>query len=154
MRLCDFLTSCGVFYRFQLGFRPGDSAVMHLICIVNTIYKALEEGLKVRAVFLDVSKAFDKVWHRGLLAELESLRITGCLLLWFRGYLSDGVQRVTIDGIRSDWGKVEAGVLQGSVLGPLLFLVCINDIVDSISSDFVLFADDSLFIDEVISPTF
>jgi hypothetical protein len=69
----NFLNNTGFFYRFQSGFRPGDSTVMQLIFVVNKIYQALEKGNEVRAVFLDISKAFDKVWHQGLLTKLKSI---------------------------------------------------------------------------------
>ena len=93
------------------------------------------------------SKAFDRVWHRGLLHKLENIGCTGQLLEWFRNYLSDRKQRVVIRGQSSNWADVEAGVPQGSVLGPLLFLIFINDIVHSINSFIRLFADDtSLYI--------
>ena len=91
--------------------------------------------------------------HQGLIAKLESLGVRGNLLDWFISYLSGRTQRVTIDGVSSSWRRITAGVPQGSVLGPLLFLVYINDIVDQISSDCFLFTDDSLLLDEVTSPT-
>jgi hypothetical protein len=104
----------------------------------------LEKGHEVRDVFLDIYKAFDKVWHKGLLAKLKSVGISGLLYSWFESYLTNRYQRVSVNGSNSDWGETEAGVPQGSVLGPLHFLVYINDISDDISSDCFLFADDSL----------
>ena len=80
------------------------------------------EGKEVRMVFLDISKAFDKVWHKGLLYKLESLGVRDPLLKWIKSYLTGRKQRVIIDGQSSDWREIEAGVPQGSVLGPLLFL--------------------------------
>ena len=112
----------------------------------------MENGHEVFAVFLDISKAFDKVCHKGLLAKLKSNGINGSLLRWFESYSTERYQRVIIEGTSSDWAPIEAGVPQGSVLGPLLFLVYINDIADNISSTYFLFADDSLLLDEVISP--
>ncbi|CAB4008479.1 Hypothetical predicted protein [Paramuricea clavata] len=127
------------------GFRPGDSTVMQLVFVVNKIYQALEIGNEVCAVFLDISKAFDKVWHKGLLAKLKSVGINGPLLQWFESYLTERYQSVTIEGKSSHWAHIEAKVPQGSVLGPLLFLIYINDIADVSSTGF-------LFADEVISP--
>lgn len=150
--LYEFLSKQNFFHYFQSGFRPGDSTVMQLIYIVNKIYNALEKGHEVRAVFLDISKAFDKVWHKGLLAKLKSIGISGPLYSWFESYLTNRYQRVSVNGFNSDWRKTEAGVPQGSVLGPLLFLVYINDISDDVSSDCFLFADDSLLLNEVTSP--
>jgi hypothetical protein len=120
--------------------------------IIHEIYYAFEKGHELRAVFLDISKAFDKVWHRGLLAKLQSIGINGPLLQWFESYLLDRRQRVTIEGENSDWTRIEAGVPQGSALGPLLFLIYINDFPTNISSTCFLFADDSLLMNEVITP--
>jgi hypothetical protein len=83
--------------------------------------EALEEGKEVRMVFLDISKAFDEVWHKGLLHRLESLGVRDPLLKWIKSYLSERKQRVIIDGQSSDWMQIEAGVPQGSILGPFLF---------------------------------
>ena len=125
---------------------------MQLIFIVDKIYKALEKGHEVRAVFLDISKAFDRVWHRGLLVKLKSLGVDDQLLTWFESYLSNRKQRVVIEAECSDWQNIKAGAPQGSVLGPLLFFIYINDIADNILTECFLFADDSLLLEEVESP--
>lgn len=131
----------------QSGFVPGDSTVNQLVDIYNTFCKALDEGKEVRAIFCDISKAFDRVWHKGLLFKLHSVGISGPLLLWFTDYLQNRKQRVVLPGVNSTWASVKAGVPQGSILGPLLFLLYINDIVENINSSIRLFADDtSLYI--------
>ncbi|MCG7881047.1 MAG: hypothetical protein JAY96_05605 [Candidatus Thiodiazotropha endolucinida] len=128
---------------FQSGFTRGDSTVNQLVDIYNTFCQALDEGKEVRAVFCDISKAFDRVWHRGLIAKLKHYGICGPLLEWFKSYLSNRCQRVVIPGGNSDWTEIKAGVPQGSILGPLLFIVYINDIVNEIQSNIRLFADDT-----------
>ncbi|XP_053378589.1 uncharacterized protein LOC128548180 [Mercenaria mercenaria] len=133
----NFLTTA------QSGFIPGDSTVNQLVLIYETLCKALDDGLEVRVVFFDISKAFDKVWHKGLLSKLEYAGITGPLLSWFQSYLSDRRQRVILPGTQSSWAHIKAGVPQGSILGPLLFLIFINDIVHEIRSCINLFADDT-----------
>jgi hypothetical protein len=85
-----------------LGFRPGDSSVNQLILITHKMYEGLEQGNEVRMVFLDISKAFDKVWHKGLLYKFERLGVRDPLLKWFKTYLTGRKQRVIIDGQSSD----------------------------------------------------
>ena len=121
--------------------------------IYNTFCKALDEGKEVRAIFYDISKAFDRVWHRGLLYKFRREGITGSLLQWFSNYLHDRKQRVVLPGATSDWSTVRAGVPQGSILGPLLFLICINDIFEDIHSSIRLFADDTSLYIIVDDPT-
>ena len=143
----NFLNDHQVITTLQSGFVPGDSTVNQLVEIYNTFCQALDEGKEVRAIFCDISKAFDRVWHKGLLFKLNSVGISGSLLQWFTDYLDNRKQRVVIPGVCSDWSLVKAGVPQGSILGPLLFLLYINDIVENINSSVRLFADDtSLYI--------
>ena len=99
----------------------------------------------MRLVFADISKAFDRVWHAGILHKLKNNGITGSLNKWFSDYLTDRKQCVVINGHSSEYGTIEAGVPQGSVLGPLLFLIFIDDIKEGLESKISLFADDSLF---------
>ena len=90
-----------------------------------------------------VPKAFDRVWHKGLVRKLEAAGITGTTLRWFTNYLKDRKQRVVIPGAKSNWNYIQAGVPQGSILGPILFLIYINDIVSDIQANIRLFADDT-----------
>ena len=144
--LYNFLVSNSLLSPFQSGFIKGDSTTNQLVYMYNDICSALDQG-KVRAVFCDISKAFDRVWHRGLLHKLSSLGIRGSLLNWFSSYLSSRQQRVVFANVASSWRPVTSVVPQGSILGPLLFLVYINDIVNSVASNIRLFADDtSLYI--------
>ena len=97
-------------------------------------------------MFLDISKAFDKVWHKGLLFKLEQNGIKGLLLNILKDLLKSRKQRVVLNGQHSSWRDVLAGVPQGSILGPLLFLISINDLSDGLNCNPKLFADDtSLF---------
>ena len=150
--LYNFLMETGFLYKFQSGFRPGDSTINQLIFLVHKIYEALEDGKEVRVVFLDISKAFDKVWHAGLLRKLEALGVQSPLLQWFESYLCNRKQRVVIEGQCSDWRTITSGVPQGSVLGPLLFLIYINDITDDLASLPLIYADDTTLLEIVDDP--
>ena len=143
----NFFQRNNVITSLQSGFVPGDSTINQLVYLYNFFCQSIDSGKEVRAIFCDISKAFDRVWHKGLLIKLEAAGITGNLLSWFNNYLSNRKQRVVLPGASSDWVSIKAGVPQGSILGPLLFLLYINDIVVDINSNIRLFADDTgLFI--------
>ena len=143
----NYLLQNDIITCFQSGFTAGDSSVNQLVELYNTFCQALDEGKEVCAVLCDISKAFDRVWHRGLIAKLKHYGICGPLLNWFIRYLTNRFQRVVIPGGVSGWLEILAGVPQGSILGPLLFIIFINNIVKAIHSNIRLFADDtSLYI--------
>ena len=106
---------------FQFCFIPGDSTETQLTFPYHTFCEALDAGKEVRAVFCNISKAFDRVWHTGLLYKLRAAGVTSNVLRWFKNYLSDRKQRVVLPGISSAWNFIKADVPQGSILGPLLF---------------------------------
>ena len=121
---------------------------------MNEIHEAFDNPkcLEVRAVFLDISKAFDKVWHEGLIFKLKQNGISGKLLKIFEDYLYNRKQRVIINGSYSELADINSGVPQGSVLGPLLFLVYINDLEKNIKSKVKFFADDTMLYSVVNDP--
>ena len=131
----------------QSGFKPGDSCINQLLSITHKIYSSFDNGCEVRSGFLDISKVFDKVWHEGIIFKLlQQNHISDDLLNILFDFLRNRKQRVTLNGQSSSWTNINAGVPQGSILGPLLFLIYINDLPDGLSSNAKLFADDtSLF---------
>ena len=153
-QLYSYLSGNGLLTKNQSGFRPGDSTTNQLLYLVNEIHEAFDNPkcLEVRAVFLDISKAFDKVWHEGLIFKLKQNGISGKLLKFFEDYLYNRKQRVIINGSYSELADINSGVPQGSVLGPLLFLVYINDLEKNIKSKVKFFADDTMLYSVVNDP--
>ena len=146
--ICSHLVSYDLLNPNQSGFRPGDSTINQLISITHTIFKAFDcnPPLDVRSVYLDISKAFDRVWHDGLMYKLKRCGVSGQLLVLIPSFLKDRKQRTVLNGKNSNWGDISAGVPQGSILGPLFFLVYINDLSADLKCNVKLFADDtSLF---------
>ena len=130
----------------QSGFKTGDSCINQLISITHEIYKSVDDGYEVQGLFLDISTAFDKVWHQGLHCKLRQNGISGEILKILTDFLDNRNQKVIFNGQYSSWAKVEAGLFQDSILGPLLFLIYILDLSDNLASNPKLFVDDtSLF---------
>jgi len=152
--LYKYLCSNNILDINQSGFRSGDSCTNQLTAIIHDILKSFDSNptLEVRGVFLDISKAFDRVWHEGLIYKLECQGVQGNFLKLIKDFLNERFQRVVLNGQSSSWSKVNAGVPQGSILGPLLFLVYINDISEGLRSNIKLFADDTCLFSTVHDP--
>ena len=137
----------------QAAYLQGDSTISQLIYIIHQIRSSWNIGKVTQGIFLDISSAFDKVWHKVLIAKLEQIVKDDSILSLFSSYLSDRRQIVVVDGIKSSEKKVQAGVPQGSRLGPLLFLIYINDIVNDLESEILLFADDTTLLASGTDPS-
>ena len=142
-RIVDPLQNCGLFSDFQYGFRFSRSTVDLLTVVSDRIARAFSRFEATRAVVLDISKAFDRVWHAGLLHKVKFYGISSQIFCLISSFLSNRWLRVVLDGKSSQEYPVDAGVLHGSILGPTLFLLYINDLPDDVICNIAIYADDT-----------
>ena len=147
--LVQHLEQGGLLTDKQFGFRKSRSTGDLLAYVTEYVSRILDAQGEVRSVALDISKAFDKVWHRGLIHKLSSYGIEERLLQLLSSFLQDREIAVVVDGQKSATRHVDAGVPQGSILGPTLFLVYINDLPDSVVSNLVMYADDTTLFNSI-----
>lgn len=137
----------------QHGFRKGRSCETQLLITSHDLASILNRHSQVDVAVLDFAKAFDKVPHARLIQKLWYYNLDKNVIGWIKSFLSQRTQRVLVDGCQSEDAAVLSGVPQGTVLGPLLFLICINDITENLESTVRLFADDCLVYREIRSMT-
>jgi hypothetical protein len=141
--IVNYLEKNKIIGNSQHGFRHKKSCLTNLLEFTEKVAEKLDSGEPVDVIYLDFQKAFDKVPHERLLSKLKAIGINGKLLRWIRQWLTGRKQRVVINGVMSDWQEVLSGIPQGSILGPLLFIIFINDIDQGITSKILKFADDT-----------
>ena len=139
----DHLMNIDVLSKRQYGFINGRSTATQLLHFLDKCPESIVHGNVVDTIYFDFKKAFDMVPHKRLLAKLQSYGISGRILTWIQEFLVGRNQYVIVNGEKSSPGSVTSGIPQGTVLGPLLFVVYINDILENITSDGFLFADDT-----------
>lgn len=142
-QLETYLDERKLLYNLQSGFRPRFSTDTCLIHLTDFIKFQMDKGNVVGMVLLDLQKAFDTVVHSILLTKLEALGLSNDAVRWFRSYLSDRQQLVDVSGTFSSCEDISCGVPQGSILGPLLFLIYVNDMSGVVENKLLLYADDS-----------
>ena len=141
-RIVDQLEKCGHFSDFQYGFRTSQSTADVLTVVSDRIASAFNRSGATQAVALDISKAFDRVWHADLLQKLKSYGISDQIFGLISSFLSNRRLRVVLDGKSSQEYPVNAGVPQGSILGPTFFLLYINDLPDDVICNIAIYDDD------------
>ena len=137
----------------QYGFIQGRSTLLQLLTVLGKWSEKMDEGGVIDVIYMDFIKAFDKVPHKRLMNKLEAYGISGKTKAWIQDFLHNRTQQVHIGNAKSKIGKVTSGIPQGSVLGPLLFVIFINDMPDEIKSEIFLFADDTKIFNEVSKET-
>ena len=147
-RIVDHLEKCGLFSDFQYGFRSSQSTADLLIVVSDRIARAFNRSGATQAVALDISKAFDRVWHAGLLCRLKSNGISGQIFGLISSFLSNRRLWVILDDKSSQEYPVDAGDRQGSFLGPALFLLYVNDLPDDVICNIAIDADDTTLYSE------
>ena len=142
-KVMAYMEGNNLFSVHQHGFRSGHSCVTQLLEVIEIWSKAIDEKDNIDVIYLDFRKAFDSVPFERLLVKLKAYGICGNVLNWIKSFLNDRRQRVIINGTTSEWADVVSGVPQGSVLGPALFLLYINDLPDTVKNLVKIFADDT-----------
>ena len=150
-KIVTFLEENKIIKDSQHGFRNRRSCLTNLLDFFYEVFNSYDETKAVDIIYLDFQKAFDTVPHKRLISKVKAHGIAGNTLKWLGDWLSDRKQRVVINGKESEWHKVNSGVPQGSVLGPVLFIVYINDIDEGINCTLSKFADDTKIMSKVES---
>ena len=141
--IVEHIKSNKLFSNKQYGFISGRSTTLQLLTVLDKWSASLDRGQSVDCIYMDFQKAFDKVPHKRLISKLRSYCIDNRVIGWIQDFLCNRKQQVVVNGATSEWKPVTSGVPQGSVLGPVFFVIYINDLPNELKSNAYLFADDT-----------
>ncbi|MEW8545715.1 MAG: reverse transcriptase family protein, partial [Candidatus Thiodiazotropha sp.] len=148
-RIIEHMNRNNLFSNKQFGFIGGRSTSLQLLTVLDKWTEILDSGGTIHAIYMDFMKAFDKVPHKRLIKKLQAYGISQKMCRWVENFLYNRKQRVQVNGQFSNWAEVTSGIPQGSVLGPILFVIYINDLPDRIDSDIIMYADDTKMSKEI-----
>ena len=131
-----------ILHNYQSDFRGNQSTNRCLSFLTDEVLKEFEKGLLTGMILIDLQKAFDTIDHEILLQKLKAIKFSESTIKWFKSYLSERIFLVNIENKLSNFGEISCGVPQGSILGPLLFLIYVNDMPHEVTSALLLYADD------------
>ena len=136
----------------QFGFRKNRNTILQLLSVLEDWTQYIDNDEQVDTVYFDFCKAFDSVPHKRLMHKVEGYGIKGKLLIWLQDFLKDRHKRAVVNGASSSWTKVLSGIPQGSILGPILFIIFVNDLPEAVGNVCKLFADDCKLYSNIKSP--
>ena len=145
----NHMVTNGFFSTFQYGFIPGRPAPLQLLTVLETWQESIENGYDIDCIYVDFMKAFDTVPHKRLIVKMKCYGIVDPIIGWVESFLSNRIQYVSVNGKCSELKAVTSGIPQDSVLGPILFVIYINDLPDVVNKYLYLFADDSKIFNKI-----
>ena len=149
--IMSYMFKNSLFSDGKYGFLPRRSTSLQLLNVIDKWTEAIDKGHTIDCIYMDYEKAFDTVPHKRLISKLKSYNFHSSIVTWVKDFLTGRSQQVKVNNKMSKWVEVTSGIPQGSVLGPILFVIVINDMPDSVKSSIYLFADETKIFNTISS---